>query len=183
MFKKILLAGALSIASSFAVAAPIVGGFSLNDASGSVLVDSVNNTVQFTPNPASFEVMNTFGDFNAYNGDTSGLMNNFTYTDTLGALSIPNLFTFSTFTFNVFTIYSVYESAQSTIGNANIDLWGYGVLTDSSNVFDDTVMEWNFNNSRQTWSATAVPAPATLALLGAGLIGMALVKRRKQRAA
>ena len=180
MFKKILLTGALLITSASAVALPLMDGkFSMNDVNpSSITVDTSANTVKFTPKSDNFTVTNTDGTFNAING-VKGTINDFKYQETAGDYSIANLFSVGTFTFSLDNIkYDVYESPNGE----NIDLWGYGTIVDSSGTYDNTVFEWNFNNSKNTWSAYVVPAPAALALLGLGLVGITLIRRNKTEA-
>jgi len=181
MFKKILLASLLSMTSAATMAAPMLqGGFNMNDlsdgANTNVVWDSAANTVDFTyvdGGGNNFEVVNATGDF-AGNSGALGTIVDFNYS----SLPLANLFSFSTFTFSLTSLYEVYEGSS-------LSLAGYGTMSDSSGAYEDTTFGWQFSATPQgagTWSASAVPAPATLALLGLGLIAMAVTKRGSKAA-
>jgi hypothetical protein len=107
--------------------------------------------------------------------------------------SIPNYFVFSTpdailatsgttpnnrFDFNLATI------TETSFGSGAASFYGTGTLVDTTGAFDNTPATFTLSfsgssNYSFTFAATAVPEPATLGLIGTGLLG-ALSRRRRR---
>lgn len=180
MLKKTLLGCTLLVASTSVMALPLMtGGFSIDEdplGSNSATVDTTANTVSFSP-----DTIQTSGAYGSFTNGMTGTISDFTYSDTAGALSIPGLFTVGTFTFDLTSL----SQNSLEINPDVVVLQGYGIMKDTSVMptYDNTVFLWTFNSSGNgSWSASAVPEPAALALLGFGLLGMTLVRRNKKAA-
>ncbi len=174
MLKNILFAGFLSAISSASIALPMTmtGGFSLDEhpsGGNSASVNTGTNQVTFSPNTVT-----TTGATGIFTNGLTGTISNFTYNETTGALSIPNLFNVGTYTFDLNTITALGEFTNAVI------LEGYGTISDSSNTYTDTAFFWQFSTSGNgSWSASVVPAPGVIALLSIGLLGLAAMRRKE----
>ena len=175
MLKKTLLGCALLLASTSVMALPMMkGAFSIEGVpENSATANKTTNAVSFSP-----DTIVTSGAYGSFTDGMAGTINDFGYNDTTGALSIPDLFTVGNFIFDLNTIAFVSEFAPEFV-----TLVGYGTMRDTSNTYENTVFKWAFNTTGNgSWSASVVPEPAALALLGFGLLGMTLVRRNKKAA-
>ncbi|MCH8533332.1 MAG: PEP-CTERM sorting domain-containing protein [Saccharospirillum sp.] len=170
-FTKALLATSLITASTFAVAMPITGSISFT---GSVINDDASSTLSFANvktgpiNTGTYEGLNNI----------EATMSDIVYSPLFSASS-DTLWSFiygeNTYSFEVLTL----------SGNSQeLDMMGSGVLKATG--FDDTEGFWEYSTQLgNTFSAgnipvpIPVPEPATLGLLGIGIAGLALARRKQ----
>jgi len=103
----------------------------------------------------------------------------FTDLDTISAT--PSLWSIGIFTFDLLNI-----SANGINSNGSAYVSGTGIV--SADGYEDTIYAWSYttqgvgseNTNKSSFSASAVPAPAGIALLGFALLGFAAMRRNRQ---
>ncbi|MBV1797506.1 PEP-CTERM sorting domain-containing protein [Siccirubricoccus sp. G192] len=104
----------------------------------------------------------------------------------LGALSIESFYTINTGGPTLyFDLLSLTDITRTSAGQSSLSISGEGIFRLAG--FDDTPASFtltaqgrNLTTFSATTAATAVPEPASLALFGAGLLGLAAVRRGAQ---
>ena len=146
------------------------GGTGLGDATG---IDFNGNGLV---DSSVFVVTGATDDFGTYASfGTLGTISDFTFDP---FVSVDPLWSVGGFSFSLATLTIIEQS------DVFISMTGGGTIT--GNGYEATLGSWSLSgeagNLTFGWSATAVSEPATLALMGLGLVGLGAMARRKKAA-
>ena len=163
-------------------AATISGSIDMNNFGFGSGVSNDGSTLTFSPNAPSsnFAITNASGNFASFITTSEfGVIQDITYNPF--AAPTPNFFAFTSTNSgtNVSVVFDAL-SASFTNNNGLYDIRVYGTLSVTG--YDPTPGTWTYSDQGgSSWSATAVPEPSVIALLGLGMLGLGIARRKARR--
>jgi|GEM_PF-4038202 len=202
MFKFKSFVAAAAVAASMALGAtavsatPINGTLTLAGTGGQFTATGGANVstytgVSFAPSSNTFNTTASTGDLAIFTG-TSGTIQDFTYVPSVTpASSFVIISGLNTLTFDLASVDAIGNGWTGSGTNGFLNLTLKGVLTVNGGEATDAIILFSGTQTSPTvtsWSGTLIaegkpirtPEPATLALIGAGLAGMGMMRRRKK---